>query len=125
VVGSILRIVFDEASTRLLSEFLPSLPVHDQRHFLNSVIAFLSKKYFGSIVEGAELLSGEDPKISGVAYVIHELICNNGVLKDHIVAILTTSTFSALDDSLSARRGIIAAIAQDEGESLLVLSYLV
>lgn len=54
-----------------------------------------------------------------MAGLLEHLTHDNEGLKDHLVSILTRSTIPGLDDSLAARRSIIAALAQDEGPTLL------
>jgi telomere length regulation protein len=59
--------------------------------------------------------------ISGAATLIHSIIKENELLRDQAVTILTQPTLAAIDDSLHARRCVIAAIAQDDEKLQTVL----
>jgi telomere length regulation protein len=108
--------VKDEAS-RILEVFLPKLKTHEQRKYLNSVITVLTNKHLSTISESREDSSLKPSKlISGAAAILCALIKNSDLLKDHVVTTLTKSALPALDDSLAARRSVIAAIAQDDGK---------
>ncbi|KAF2197233.1 hypothetical protein GQ43DRAFT_484297 [Delitschia confertaspora ATCC 74209] len=114
VVSSILTTLLEKGSVTPLADLLPKLAVHEQRQLLNSAITFLSKQYFSFIDKEGGLLLKSQSTISGAAYVVHELIRNNDVLRDHVVSLLTSSTISALNDSYGTRRSVIAAIAEDK-----------
>jgi telomere length regulation protein len=55
--------------------------------------------------------------VSSAAALFHTLIEDDDVLKEHLVSSLTRSTIPALDESLLARRSVLAALAKDEGQS--------
>jgi telomere length regulation protein len=88
----------------------------EQRKYLNAILAFLVKQYFS-----AEVLNNEDSPVSpsktvsAAASLIHLLTKDNDVLKEYLVSSLTRSSIPMLDDSLSARRSIMAALGKDEG----------
>lgn len=93
------------------------LKAFEQKKWLNAVISYIAKQFFQS-----ELVSKEDepishsPVVSGAACLLSRFIQHNEILKDYIVASLTRATISSLDDSISTRRAVVAALAQDEGE---------
>ena len=106
----------DETS-QILEVFLPKMKIHEQRKYLNSMIIVLTSKYLSTISESREdsPLKASNP-ISGAAAILCAITKNSDLLKDHIVTALTKSALPALDDSLAARRSIVAAIAQDDGK---------
>ena len=84
---------------------------------MNSFVAFIAKQYFAADVMGKEDVPiPSSTAISAAAALIYTLIKDNDVLKEHLVSTLTRSTIPALDDSLLARRSIVAALAKDEGK---------
>ena len=109
-------IVKDETS-QILEIFLTKMKIHEQRKYLNSVITVLTSRYLSTISEAREdsPLESLNP-ISGAAAILCAITKNSDLLKDHIVTALTKSALPALDDSLAARRSVIAAIAQDDGK---------
>jgi telomere length regulation protein len=110
-------IMVKDETTTILENFLPKLKTHEQRKYLNSVITIMASKHLSSISDVREDLPlRPSPTISGAAAVLRVLIKDSDLLKDHIVSMLTKSTLPALDDSLAARRSVIAAIAQDDGK---------
>jgi telomere length regulation protein len=90
----------------------------EQRKYLNAILAFVVTKYFSS-----EAVSKDDAPVpssaivSAAAGLIHTFTKDNDVLKEHLVSSLTRSTIPTLDDSLFARRSVMAALAKDEGQS--------
>ena len=109
--------IIKERSPKVLEEFLPCLKAHEQRKYINSIITCITKHYLKTTIESKEDVPiRSSVAISSVAYLLHCLIRNNEVLKDHIVTILVQPSVPALDESLPARRGLLAAIAQDEGK---------
>jgi telomere length regulation protein len=107
----------EDETARILENFLPKLKTHEQRKYLNSVITIMVSKHLWRISDLREDLPlRSSPTISGAAAVVRILIKDSDLLKDHVVNTLTKSTLPALDDSLAARRSVIAAIAQDDGK---------
>lgn len=89
----------------------------EQRKYMNAIIAFVVKNFFSTesiIKEDAPIASSTT--IDAVAGLIHALTKDNDVLKEHLVSSLTRSIIPALDDSLAARRSIMAALAKDDGK---------
>lgn len=113
---SLINRIVNNGSTEIVEAFLSTMKAYEQRKYFNAFITSLVKQYFGSIIESKE--DGPKPSlaISGVATLLHNMIKGNDLLNDHVVTVLTLSSLPALDDSLAARRGVIAAIAQNEGK---------
>ncbi|KAF1969206.1 hypothetical protein BU23DRAFT_513540, partial [Bimuria novae-zelandiae CBS 107.79] len=99
------------------SSLLSRLKVFEQRKYLNSIITCLSKQYLETAVVAGERNSLESsPRIAGVATLMSNLIEDNQTLKEHLVTSLMKSAIPALDDSLGARRSIVAALAKYEDQ---------
>jgi telomere length regulation protein len=105
------------AAIQFLCTYLGKMKVFEQRKYLNAIITFIVKDCFGPTLEIKEDTPIKiTPRISNAASLIHRLVKNNDVLKEHLVSSLTKSVVPVLNDSVSARRSVIAAIAQDEGK---------
>ncbi|CAA9964536.1 telomere length regulation protein [Pyrenophora teres f. maculata] len=115
IVSSLLISLIDSGRVEHLTSLTSQLKTFEQRKYMNAFVAFIAKKYFAT-----EIVSKEDAPIppskavSAAAALIYTLTKDNDVLKEHLVSSLTRSTIPALDDSLSARRSIVAALAKDE-----------
>jgi len=117
IVTSILDSMVKDETSRILEVFLPKLKIHEQRKYFNSVITVLTTKHLSTVSESIEDLPLKPSKtVSGAAAILHVLTKNSDLLKDHVVTTLTKPALPALDDSLAARRSVIAAIAQDDGK---------
>lgn len=97
----------------------------EQRKYLSAIIIYITEQFFRSeIVSKEDAPIASSPVISSAARLVSSFIETNEILKDYIVSSLTRPTIPCLDESLSIRRTIIAALAQDEGQysklSLLV-----
>ena len=112
--------IIDHESTAAFSLPLRKMKVFEQRKYLNAVITSLSKQYLNTMVDGKEFTSERSSLIGGVATLLVELIGDSDTLKEHLVTSLTKSTLTALDDYLDARRSVVTALAEDEGESAYV-----
>lgn len=111
-----LLVLIDTESINAFEFFLSKMKAFEQRKYINSAITVLAKQYFASAVESKEdAFIKPSLIVSGVATFIHILIKNNELLREHLVSTMTKATIPSLDDSLAARRSVIAAIAQDEG----------
>jgi telomere length regulation protein len=123
IVGALASTLIALDSSKLLADCVSRLKPFEQRKYLNALIAFSLKQYFSSdIVHHNEEPASASKTISGAASLFHSLVKGNEGLKDHLVSILTRSTIPALDDSLAARRSLMAALAQDEGQSIFCSS---
>ncbi|KAI2477859.1 telomere length regulation protein [Pyrenophora tritici-repentis] len=115
IVSSLLTTLIDNGRVEHLTTLISQLKTFEQRKYMNSFVAFIAKKYFAT-----EIVSKEDASIppsktvSAAAALIHTLTKDNDVLREHLVSSLTRSTIPALDDALSARRSIVAALTKDE-----------
>lgn len=89
----------------------------EQKKYLNAVVSFLIKATFTSTSkeENNKTLQ-TSPIISGAAQLVVDLTKDNLVLKEHLSVLLMRSNVPSLESSLSARRSIIAALAQDDGQ---------
>jgi len=118
VISSLTSSLLDTDSATLLADLLSLLKPYEQRKYLDAVIVFVVKHYFSTDIvlrEDKPIPMSKD--VSGVASLLHILARENESLKDHLVSILTRSTVPSLDDSLAARRSVMAALAPDEGNN--------
>jgi telomere length regulation protein len=117
VIGSLTSTLVNTDSVVLLADLMSRLKPFEQRKFLSAVIAFVAKHYCPpDISRHGEALSIDSAVVSGMAGLVNGLVQSSEGLKDHVVSILTRPTISSLDDSLAARRSVMAALAQDEGQ---------
>jgi hypothetical protein len=104
-------------SIERLTSLLSQMKTFEQRKYLNAIVVFVVKEYFST-----EIISKDDAPIassstvSSAAALFHTLTNSNDVLKEHLVSSLTRSTIAALDESLLARRSVLAALAKDDGQ---------
>jgi telomere length regulation protein len=90
----------------------------EQRKYLNAILAFCVKQYFSTEVHSKDDAPiSPSNNVSATAGLIHMLTKDNDFLKEHLVSSLSRSSIPMLDDSLSARRSFMAALAKDEGQS--------
>lgn len=99
---------------------MPQLKTFEQRKYLEAIIALAIKQY----LPVDELQHNDAPvptskPVSAVASLLECLNHDNEGLKDFLILILTRSTIPGLNDSLAARRSMIAALALDEGQTSL------
>lgn len=88
----------------------------EQRKYMNAIITFVAKHYFSNEVVNKDSLVASSPVIDAAGGLFHDLIKDNDVLKEHLISTLTRSTIPVLDDSLSVRRSVVAALAKDHGK---------
>jgi telomere length regulation protein len=118
VVGSLTSALIDSDSVTLLANFVSRLKPFEQRKYLNAVITFVVKRCFSSdMSRHDDIPVPVSGAVSGVANLVHVLVKDSECLRDHLISILTRSVVPSLDDSLDARRSIMAAISQDEGKT--------
>jgi telomere length regulation protein len=119
IAASTVEFVVSQQSTEILERFLPKMKVHEQRKYFNAVLTLLAN-YLAPTATGsktdAEL--GASKTVSGAARLIHNIIRENESLREHLIGVLTRSSIPVLDDSLDARRSLIAALAHDDGKYL-------
>lgn len=117
IMQSLLSTLIDGGGVEHLERLLSHMKAFEQRKYMNSIIAFFAKKYFST-----EVVSKEDTPITSstivdaAAGLLYALIKDNDVLKEHLVSSLTRSTIPVLDDSLSTRRSVVAALTKDQGK---------
>jgi hypothetical protein len=122
IVSSLLLIKINDGGIERLARLLFHMKTFEQRKYMNAVVSFVAKQYFST-----EVIKKDDSSITSstivdaVAGLVHVLIKDNDVLKEHLILSLTRSTMPVLDDSLSARRSVVAALAQDYGKKRYAL----
>ncbi|KAH7399295.1 telomere length regulation protein-domain-containing protein [Pyrenochaeta sp. MPI-SDFR-AT-0127] len=114
VVGSFLPSLIDNCDLEDFTDLLIKMKSFEQRKYLNALTNFAVKQYLSSDVASKDdtHLTSSTP-VSGVAAVFYSIIKSSGLQKEHFVSSLTRSTIPSLDDSLAARRSVIAALATD------------
>jgi telomere length regulation protein len=116
VIGSLASDLIDADSVMLLADVMARLKAFEQRKYLNAVITFVVKQYFPlDMSQHDDTPVAASRTVSGVANLIQILVKDSEGLRDHLISILARSTIPSLDDSLDARRSVIAALSQDEG----------
>ncbi|PVI08180.1 hypothetical protein DM02DRAFT_579354 [Periconia macrospinosa] len=115
VVSSMLLDILNSDSAETLAYYINQMKVFEQRKYLNAIITFLAKQYFNLAVESKEDAPiASASTVSGAATLVTTFVKDNEPLKEGLVSLLTKSGIPALNDSLLARRAVIAAVAQDE-----------
>lgn len=108
-------------SIRSFADLLPRMKPFEQRKYFDAIIAFMIRRYFASShFDHEDTIFTASNIISGAADLLRTLTKQNEALNDHLVSLLTRSNLPSLDDSLAARRSVMAALAQDEGEQFPV-----
>ncbi|KAI4631649.1 uncharacterized protein J4E87_002355 [Alternaria ethzedia] len=126
IMSALVPTLIGSGAIARLTDLLSQMKTFEQRKYLNAIVAFVAKKYFGT-----ETISKDDAPvatsvtIASAAALFHMLIKDNDVLKEQLVISLTRSTVPALDDSLSARRSVLAALAKDEYKLYTLLEGLI
>lgn len=117
IVAALLEFTVEQ-NTAILEVPLSTMKAYEQRKYFNEILKFAVDRYLGSSLnDDAREVVGPSPRVSAVAGLLHNLIKDNGLLRDHLVTTLTRSSIPALDGSLAARRSVIAALAAaDEGK---------
>jgi telomere length regulation protein len=111
-----MSVVVDSDSSELFATFLCKMKAFEQRKYQNAIITFLTKEHFSSKVDMKEDVPiRPSTAVSAAAALVYSLLRDSEVLKESLVSALIKSSIPALDDSLLARRSVIAAIARDEG----------
>lgn len=89
----------------------------EQRKYLNAIIAAVVKQYLVSdVVDKDDVPVLASKTVSGAAGLLHNITKDNDVLKEHLIISLSRSTIPSLDDSLFARRSVMAVLGKDEGQ---------
>ena len=102
-----------------MNNLVQSLPAHDQRAVLDSVICDLAWKFLQrgpNLVEDKESLMKNAPTIGGVAAVIIGLVQDSNSLQAHIINQLTSTTGKYIGLGLNTRRAVIATLALSQGK---------
>lgn len=112
-----MQMIISDGSVDRLERLISQMKTFEQRKYMNAIITFVAKRYFANeTVNKSDSLVASSDTVDAVAGLIYALVKDNDVLKEHLVSILTRSTIPVLNDSLSARRSVVAASAKDHGE---------
>ena len=123
IVHSSLSHLIDNGSAELFAILLCKLKGFEQRKYLNGAITFVVRRYFAShVANNDEKPFPTSKTVSAAASLLYLIAKDNDVVKEYLVSLLTRSTIPLLDDSLVARRGVIAALSKDEGQSISVFA---
>ncbi|KAJ4324798.1 telomere binding protein [Neodidymelliopsis sp. IMI 364377] len=115
LVGTILVVSIEQDQVGLFADLVRQMKAFEQRKFLNAALVYLVKEFFYSeMVAKLDTPVASSPTISGAARLLHNIISDNDILKDYLVASLTRSSIPSLDESLGVRRSVIAVLAEDE-----------
>lgn len=116
IVSSLLLTIINDGSVKHLVPLLSHMKTFEQRKYLNAIITSVAKQYFSNEVVSKNSPIASSSVIDAAAGLFDDLIKDNNVLKEHLISTLTRSTIPVLDDSLSARRSVVAALAKDHGK---------
>jgi len=117
IVSSLMTVLLHSDSSTIFAAFIQKMKSFEQRKYLNAVVAFVTKQYFNRKVEMKEDVPIKPSiTVSAAAALIHSLVKDSEILKESLLSALTKSSIPALDDSVFARRSVIAVVAQDEGQ---------
>ncbi|EUC35962.1 hypothetical protein COCCADRAFT_34551 [Bipolaris zeicola 26-R-13] len=125
IVSSLLRKVINDGAIEHLVRLLSHMKTFEQRKYMNAIITFVAKHYFSNEVVNKDSLVASSPVIDAAGGLFHDLIKDNDVLKEHLISTLTRSTIPVLDDSLSVRRSVVAALAKDHDKLHTLLESLI
>lgn len=117
IVSSLLSALLESDCTARFTELIARMKSFEQRKYLNAVIAAVVERYFASdVVSKDDVPILASKTVSGAASLLSNMTKDNDVLKEHLVTLLTRSTIPSLDDSLAARRSVMAVLAKEEGQ---------
>ncbi|EMD94324.1 hypothetical protein COCC4DRAFT_58274 [Bipolaris maydis ATCC 48331] len=125
IVSSLLLTIINDDSVEHLVRLLSHMKTFEQRKYMNAIITFVAKQYLSNEVVSKDSPVASSPVIGAAAGLFHDLIQDNDVLKEHLISTLTKSTIPVLDDSLSARRSVVAALAKDHDKLHTLLENLI
>lgn len=115
-IGSLTSALLDAEAAVSLANLISLLKTFEQRKVFDAMTAFLVKRYTSADdVQHGDAPIAASKTISGLASLFHTILGSSEALKDHAVSLLTRSAIPSLNDSLSARRSMVAALAEDEG----------
>lgn len=116
-MSSLLQMIVHDGGVDRLENLLSRMKTFEQRKYMNAIVVFVAKQYFpNEATHKIDAPIASSPIIEAAAGLIYTLTKDNDVLKEHLVSSLTRSTIPVLDESLSARRSVIAALEKDHGE---------
>lgn len=115
-MATVLDIAIDQDHVARIASLISRLKAFEQRKYFNSVIVYITKKFFHSGMiskDGTSIVPS--PLVSGAARLLSAFMLDNEILKDHIVSALPRSAIPSLTESLATHRAVISALSQDEG----------
>ncbi|KAF2634151.1 hypothetical protein P280DRAFT_464080 [Massarina eburnea CBS 473.64] len=117
LIKSMMLEILSSGSVDTLAKVLGKMKSFEQRKYLNAIVTFVAKQYFGSAIETRnDTPIKSSVTVSAAAALIDTLIKDSESLKEHITSVLTKSNIPALDDSLLTRRSVLAVVARDEDQ---------
>lgn len=115
-MGSLLPLLVNSDEVRLLADLLPKLKSFEQHKYLDAVINYTITDFLPpQTVDYRDAPALSSKVISGAANLIHVLCRQTESLKNYLILLLTRPTIPSLNGSLAARRAIMAAVAQHDG----------
>jgi telomere length regulation protein len=116
IIDAVLTVLIQNDKVEQLADTMSRMKAFEQRKYLNAIIVFMIRQYFSiDVVSKDDTPLASSRTISGAASLIDTLTKDNDALKEHLGSVLTRSTIPTLDDSLSARRSVMATLAKDDG----------
>ena len=118
VIGSLTSALLDAEAADRLADLISTMKTFEQRKVFDTIVSFAVRR-FASVddVQRGNAPIAVSKTVSGLASFFDNIIRDNETLKDHVVSLLTRSATPAMNDSLAIRRSMMAALAQDEGQS--------
>ncbi|KAJ4372180.1 telomere binding protein [Neocucurbitaria cava] len=115
IISSLISPLIDGDCIVTLTDLLSRMKSFEQRKYFSAVITAVTKHHLASGIATKNDVSMLSTKtISGAASLFYNIITENDILKEQLVSSLTRSTIPSLDDSLAARRSVMASLAKDE-----------
>ncbi|USP77039.1 DNA replication checkpoint protein tel2 [Curvularia clavata] len=126
IMGASLQAMINNGEVDRLGRLMSQMKTFEQRKYMNAIVAFAAKQYLSAeTTNKTDAPIPSSPITDAAAGLIYDLIKDNDVLKEHLVSSLTRSTIPVLDESLSARRSVIAAVAKDHDKLHSLLESLI
>ncbi|KAF2750653.1 hypothetical protein M011DRAFT_516990 [Sporormia fimetaria CBS 119925] len=115
IVASIVERAVKNQSVGALKEVLIKLKKFEQQKYMTALLTYIPRGYFGSTISAKDKSSLQPSSmVSGTARLLHDLVSENDVLEEFLVTVLVRGKTLALDNTLQARRSIIAVLAKDD-----------
>lgn len=110
------RLISPEDESLRLQKLVLSLPAHDKRLYLNSLLQVISKRHFQQINLDyeEEWWKRDSTVVSGSASLLDKFILNDDDFRSLSMEWLTSTTGGGVGEPVALRRAIMAVIATDE-----------